>query len=54
MIQKLLSNTKMIPINQSISNVYPDFKTREINLQLQNILNIQSKILLEKRVIKHL
>ena len=41
-------------INQSINNVYSDLKTQEINLQLQKVSKLQSKILVEKRVGKHL
>ena len=41
-------------INQSINNVYSDLKTQEINLQLQKVSKLQSKILVEKRVRKHL
>ena len=40
--------------NQSINNIYSDFKTQEINLQLQKVSKLQSKVRVEKRVIKHL
>ena len=38
----------------NIDNIYIDFKTQEINLQLQKVSKLQSKIPAEKRVIKHL
>ena len=41
-------------VYQSISNISSDFKTQEIKLQLQKVSKLQSKILAEKRVIKHL
>ena len=37
-----------------INNVYSDFKTQEIHLKLQKVSKLQSKISVEKRVIKHL
>ena len=41
-------------INQSISNIYSYFKTQEMNLHLQKVSKLQSKIRVEKRVIKQL
>ena len=42
-------------INQSIIfYIYSNFKTQETNLQLQKDSKLQLKILVEKRVIKHL
>ena len=41
-------------INQSINNMYSNFKTQETNLQLQKVSKLQLKILVEKRVIKHI
>ena len=41
-------------INQSITNIYSDFETQEINLQLQKVSKLQSKIIVENRVIKPL
>ena len=37
----------------NIDNIYFDFKTQEINLQLQKVSKLQLTILIEKRV-KHL
>ena len=37
-----------------INNLYSDFKTQEINLQPQKVSKLQSKIRVEKSVIKHL
>ena len=44
--------TSNIQINRS--SIYIDFKTQKINLQLQKVSKLQSKILVEKRVITHL
>ena len=43
-----------ISIYININNIYSDFKTQETNLKLEKISKLQSKILVEKRVIKHL
>ena len=37
-----------------MNNIYSDFKTQKINLRLQKVSKLQSKIRVEKRVIKHL
>ena len=50
--EMLIDNNQSV--NQSINNVYSNFKTQEINLQLQKVSKLQSKILAEKSVIKHL
>ena len=34
--------------------MYSDFKTQEIHLQRQKVSKLESKIRVEKRVIKHL
>ena len=52
-IKEMLTDNNQ-SVNQSINNVYSNFKTQEINLQLQKVSKLQSKILAEKRVIKHL
>ena len=52
-IKEMLTNNNQ-SVNQSINNVYSNFKTQEINLQLQKVSKLQSKILAEKSVIKHL
>ena len=36
------------------NNIYSDFKTQKINLQLQKISKLESKTRVEKRVIKHI
>ena len=45
-----------VPMNQSVIyiDIYFDFKTEEINLQLEKVSKLQSKISVEKRVTKHL
>ena len=35
-------------------HIYSDFKTQEISLQLLKVSKLHSKILIEKRIIKHL
>ena len=40
--------------NQPINNICSDFKTQKLNLQQQKVSKLQSEILVEKRVIKHL
>ena len=53
-MQNLQDSFFMLKRYQSINNIYSDFKTKEINSQLQKVSKLQSKIRVEKRVMKHL